>query len=103
MIDKDHASRLLAAEIGADLLVMSTDVEQVALNFGKDNEERLSTLTIADAKRYYADGQFPAGSMGPKILAGIAFLEAGGKDVVITNPESIERALDGETGTKLER
>jgi len=103
VIDKDHASRLLAAEIGADLLVMSTDVEQVALNFGKDNEERLSTLTIADAKRYYADGQFPAGSMGPKILAGIAFLEAGGKDVVITNPESIERALDGETGTKLER
>lgn len=103
VIDKDHASRLLAIAVGAELLLMSTDVEQVALNFGKDNEERLSTLTIADAKRYHEDGQFPPGSMGPKILAGIAFLEAGGKDVVITSPESIDRALDGETGTRLTR
>jgi carbamate kinase len=103
VIDKDHASRLLAVDIGADLLLMSTDVERVALNFGKENEQELSTLSIADAKRYYDQGHFPRGSMGPKILAGIAFLEAGGDSVIITNPESIERALDGETGTRLER
>lgn len=103
VIDKDHASRLLAVDIGADLLLMSTDVEQVALNYGKEDEQALSTLSIADAKRYYEEGQFPPGSMGPKILAGIAFLEAGGKDVVITNPESIERALDREAGTRLTR
>ncbi len=103
VIDKDHASRLLAVDIGADLLLMSTDVERVALNFGRENEKELSTLSIADAKRYYDQGHFPRGSMGPKILAGIAFLEAGGDSVIITNPESIERALDGETGTRLER
>ncbi len=103
VIDKDHASRLLAVDIGADLLLMSTDVERVALNFGKENEQELSTLSIADAKRYYDQGHFPRGSMGPKILAGIAFLEAGGDSVIITNPESIEPALDGETGTRLER
>jgi carbamate kinase len=101
VIDKDHASRLLAVDIGAELLLMSTDVEHVALNFGEENEERLARLTIAEARRHHADGQFPPGSMGPKILAGIAFLEAGGRDVIITNPESIERALDGETGTRL--
>jgi len=103
VIDKDHSSRLLAVDIGASLFFMSTDVERVALNFGRENERELSVLSISDAKKYYEQGQFPPGSMGPKILAGIAFLEAGGESVIITNPDSIERALDGETGTRLER
>jgi carbamate kinase len=103
VIDKDHASRLLAVELGAELLLMSTDVEKVALNHGRENERELSTLSISDAKRYNEEGHFPPGSMGPKILAGVDFLEAGGAKVIITNPESIERALDGETGTTIER
>lgn len=101
VIDKDHASRLLANEIGASLLIISTDVEQVALNFGKDNEERLASMTVEEAKSYFDEGHFAPGSMGPKVLAGIAFVEGGGEEVIITNPESIARALDGETGTRI--
>jgi carbamate kinase len=101
VIDKDHASRLLAVEIGADLLFMSTDVERVALNFGTENEQALSALSVSEAREYYEQGHFPAGSMGPKILAAIAFLEAGGESVIITSPESLERALDGEAGTRI--
>jgi carbamate kinase len=103
VIDKDHASRLLAVELGAELLFMSTDVDRVALNFGRENERELSVLSVSDAKRYYEEGHFPPGSMGPKILAAVAFLEAGGESVIITSPELIERALDGEAGTRIER
>ena len=103
VIDKDHASRLLGNFIGAELFVMSTDVEQVALNFGTPEERRLSSMTIAEAKQHHADGHFPAGSMGPKILAGVAFIEGGGEEVIITNPESIGLALDGKTGTRITR
>ncbi len=101
VIDKDHASRLLANDIGADMLLISTDVEQVALNFGKDDEVRLDRMTVDEAKRYHAEGHFAPGSMGPKVIAGIDFIEGGGKEVLITNPESIGRALDGETGTRI--
>ena len=101
VIDKDHASRLLANYIGADMLVISTDVEQVALNFGKDDEVRLDRMTVDEAKRYHAEGHFAPGSMGPKVIAGIDFIEGGGEEVLITNPESIGRALDGETGTRI--
>ncbi len=101
VIDKDHASRLLANDIGADLLLISTDVEQVALDFGKESERRLDRMTVAEAKRYHEEGHFAPGSMGPKVLAGIAFIEGGGREVIITNPESIGRALDGETGTRI--
>ena len=69
VIDKDHASRILANHIGAELFVMSTDVEQVALNFGTPEERRLSTITAAEAKQYHAEGHFPDGSMGPKVEA----------------------------------
>lgn len=103
VIDKDHATRLLGNFIGAELFVMSTDVEQVALNFGTPEEKRLSSMTIEEAKRYHAEGHFPAGSMGPKILASVAFIEAGGEEVIITNPESIGLALDGKTGTRITR
>ncbi len=103
VIDKDHASRLLANDIGADLLIISTDVERVALNFGAENQTWLRELTVDSARRYHEEGHFPAGSMGPKILAGVAFIEGGGDEVIITNPESIGRALDGETGTRITR
>jgi len=101
VIDKDHASRLLANEIGAELLLISTDVEQVSLRFGTEDAEGLSRLTASEARRYFEEGHFPPGSMGPKVLAGIAFLEGGGSEVIITNPESIERALEGQTGTRI--
>jgi carbamate kinase len=99
VIDKDHASSLLASGIGADLFVISTGVEQVALNFGKPNQVNVSRMTVAEAQQYIAEGHFKPGSMLPKIQAAIAFLEKGGKQALITNPENIERALDGKTGT----
>ncbi len=101
VIDKDHASRLLANDIGAELLVISTDIEKVVLNFGTTEEIPLDMMTVAEANRYLDEGHFPAGSMGPKVRAGIAFIEGGGKEVIITNPESIERALDKKTGTRI--
>ncbi len=101
VIDKDHASRLLANDIGAELLVISTDIEQVVLNFGTTEEIPLKMMTVAEANKYLDEGHFPAGSMGPKVQAGIAFIEGGGREVIITNPESIERALERETGTRI--
>ncbi len=100
VIDKDYASSLLAREINADLFVISTAVEKVALNYGKPNEQWLDRMTLAEAKQYLAEGiHFAKGSMAPKIQAIIWFLEAGGKQALITNPENIGRALKGETGT----
>jgi len=100
VIDKDFASSLLAQEIGADLFLISTAVEKVALNFGKPDEKWLDKMTLAEAKAYLAEGtHFAKGSMAPKIQAIIWFLENGGKQALITNPENIGRALKGETGT----
>ncbi len=100
VIDKDYASSLLAREINADLFVISTAVEKVALNFGKPNEKWLDRMTLSEAKAYLAEGtHFAKGSMAPKIQAVIYFLEAGGKQALITNPENIGRALKNETGT----
>ena len=100
VIDKDYASSLLASEINADLFIISTAVEKVALNFGKPNEKWLDRITLSEAKAYMAEGtHFAKGSMAPKIQAVIYFLEAGGKEALITNPENIGRALKGETGT----
>ena len=101
VIDKDYASSLLAIEIEADLLLMATAVEKVALNFGKTNQKLLDRITVKEARRYYEEGQFPPGSMGPKIEAIINFLESRGKEAIITNPRNIERALLGETGTRV--
>lgn len=101
VIDKDFASSLLGQSIGADLLLISTAVEKVSLNFGKPNQENLDQMTVAEAKRYIEEGHFAPGSMLPKIQAIIWFLEAGGKEAIITNPENIERALAGETGTRI--
>ena len=100
VIDKDFASSLLAQKIKADLFVISTAVEKVALNFGKPNEQWLDKMTLAEAKAYLAEGtHFAKGSMAPKVQAIIWFLENGGKQALITNPENIGRALKGETGT----
>ncbi|HXF84910.1 MAG TPA: carbamate kinase [Anaerolineales bacterium] len=100
VIDKDYASSLLARLIKADLFLISTAVEKVALNFGKPNQKWLDRMTLAEAKQYLAEGvHFAKGSMAPKIQAIIWFLENGGKQAIITNPENIGRALKGETGT----
>ncbi|NKQ36918.1 MAG: carbamate kinase [Chloroflexi bacterium] len=100
VIDKDRATSLLARELDADLLLISTAVEKVALNFGKPNEEWLDHMTLAEAKQYLAEGiHFAPGSMAPKIEAVISFLENGGKKALITDPPNIARALRGETGT----
>lgn len=99
VIDKDYASSLLANSIHADLFVISTAVEKAALNYNKPNQKWLDRLTLAEAKQYLADGHFAKGSMGPKIQAVIWFLERGGKQALITNPENIGRALAGKTGT----
>ncbi|KAF0106705.1 MAG: carbamate kinase [Anaerolineaceae bacterium] len=100
VIDKDFASSLLARLIKADLLLISTAVEKVALNFGKPDQKWIDKMTLAEAKQYLAEGtHFAKGSMAPKIQAIIWFLENGGKQALITNPENIGRALKGETGT----
>ena len=100
VIDKDYASSLLANEIGAELLIISTAVEKVALNFGKPDQQWLDRMTLEEAKAYFDEGtHFAKGSMAPKIQACIWFLERGGKKAIITDPENIGRALAGETGT----
>ena len=99
VIDKDYASSLLANSIQADLFLISTAVERVALNFGKPDVKWLDRMTLDEAKRYLADGHFAKGSMGPKIQAIIWYLERGGQQALVTNPENIGRALRGETGT----
>ena len=100
VIDKDFASSLLAQEVNADLFLISTAVEKVAINFGKPDQKWLDRMTLSEAKKYLAEGtHFAKGSMAPKIQAIIWFLESGGKQALITNPENIGRALRGETGT----
>ena len=102
VIDKDYASSLLAQSVGADLLLISTAVEKVALDYGRPDQRWLDRLTLSEARRYLAEGtHFAKGSMAPKIEAIIWYLEAGGKHAIITTPESIGRALRGETGTHI--
>lgn len=103
VIDKDLASSLLARNVDANLFVISTAVEQVALNFGQSNEVWLDRMTVVEAKRYMEEGHFAPGSMKPKVAACIQFLEAGGDEALITNPENLARALRGETGTRIVR
>ncbi len=99
VIDKDHASALLAAHLKADLLLISTAVEQVAIHFNKPEQKWLERITIAEAEQYIAEGHFAAGSMLPKVQACIQFLRNGGQQALITDPEHIPQALRGETGT----
>jgi carbamate kinase len=100
VIDKDFASSLLAQRLKADMLLIATAVEKVAINFGKPNQHWLDKITVAEAKAYLDEGiHFAKGSMAPKIQAAIWYLENGGKEALITNPENIGRALKKETGT----
>lgn len=101
VIDKDLASSLLARQLGAELLVISTAVEKVRLDYGKPGERTLDALTLAEARRFMAEGHFRAGSMLPKVQAAVAFLEAGGREVIITDPAHLEAALRGEGGTHI--
>ena len=103
VIDKDYAASTLARDLSADLFLITTQVDKVALNFGKPDQQLLDTLTLAQAKDYLAQGHFLKGSMGPKVQAIIWYLEAGGKEALITSPENIERGLRGETGTRFVR
>ena len=100
VIDKDLASALLAKEINADLLLISTAVEKVALRFGTPEQEWVDRMTLAEVKQYLAEGtHFAEGSMAPKMRAVVQFLEAGGERALITNPANIAKAIAGDTGT----
>ena len=101
VIDKDRASALLAASLDVPLLVLSTGVEQVAWHFRQPDQRLLASISASEAARYLADGEFPKGSMGPKVEAAIDFLNHGGKEVLITTPAALERAIDGATGTRI--
>jgi carbamate kinase len=104
VIDKDLASALLASQIGADLFIISTAVEKVALEFGTPQQRWVDHLTLTQARRYLAEGRhFAAGSMGPKIQAVVNYLEGGGKEALITDPDHLEDALAGKTGTRITR
>ncbi len=101
VVDKDHGSRLLANLIGAQHLVILTGVPNVARNFGKADQEFLPSLTVDQAKKYAAEGQYPAGSMGPKIGAAIDYVENGGGTMIITSMELLKDAMAGNAGTHI--
>jgi len=101
VIDKDFASSLLASGLGADLFVITTGVPQVAVDFGKPTQRFLDRVTADEMKGHLADGQFPPGSMGPKVQAALDFVHAGGKEVLITSTDRLAAALRGETGTRI--
>lgn len=101
VVDKDRASAILAKDIGAQELYILTAVDQVSLHFGTPRQVNLDVLTIAEARKYQAEGHFPGGSMGPKIEAAISFLESGGEMVLITSIENMTEAIEGHTGTRI--
>ena len=103
VIDKDRASALLAASLEVPLLILSTGVEQVAIHFRQPDERRVARMTASEAAAYNAAGEFPKGSMGPKVEAAIRFLERGGEEVLITTPAALSRAIAGQTGTRVIR
>jgi carbamate kinase len=99
VVDKDHASALLATALGADLLVITTGVSRLALDYGTPRARPLKRLRPDEVRRHLADGQFPPGSMGPKVEAALRFLEAGGAAVLVTAPERLTQGLRGDDGT----
>jgi carbamate kinase len=101
VIDKDAASSLIASHLKADLFVISTGVDKVALNFGKPNQRFLDRMTVSETLRYMEEGHFAAGSMLPKIEAAVEFLKNGGKEVIITQPHLLEDAIKGTNGTRI--
>jgi len=101
VIDKDYASSLIAREIKADLFVILTNVNRVSLNFGQPDEIPMPVMTIEEAKKHYDEGEFPPGSMGPKIKAAIEYIQGGGKEVLITSASHLKAALINRAGTKI--
>ncbi|MBI2762591.1 MAG: carbamate kinase [Chloroflexi bacterium] len=101
VIDKDRASALLAADLEVPLLILSTGVERVAIRFRQPDERWLEQMTRSEAAAYNAAGEFPKGSMGPKVEAAIRFLDRGGEEVLITTPAALGRAIEGQTGTRV--
>ena len=101
VIDKDAASCLLACELGASILIISTDVDKVALNFGTDEFFEIDRMTVAECREYLAAGHFAAGSMRPKIESGLKFLEQGGEEVIITQPHNLQADLKSIYGTHI--
>lgn len=101
VVDKDLASAVLALAIGADRLVLATDVEGVALDFGEEGERFLDRMTVEEARTHLAAGQFPAGSMGPKVQAAIDFVSEGGGEAIIAGLTDLRAALDGTSGTRV--
>jgi carbamate kinase len=101
VIDKDLASAVLAKDVGAEKLIILTGVDKVAINFGTPEQKELSELTVSNAKDYLKAGEFPKGSMGPKIQAAVNFIENGGKEVIITSIEKTALALKGTEGTRI--
>jgi len=101
VIDKDFAAERIASLIGAEMLLLITPVKQVAIFYGTSKQRNLKSMTLKEAKRYFAEGHFPPGSMGPKIEAAIKFLDSGGKRTIITSLEGIDAAIKGEGGTEI--
>ncbi len=101
VIDKDLASAVIGTEIGAAILSIFTSVDKVALNFHKPNQKLIDKMTVSEAKTYLAEGQFPDGSMGPKIKAAIQFIENGGKLVTISDVKDAQMAIKGTAGTRI--
>lgn len=99
VIDKDYASSLMATEIGAELLLISTSVDQVYLNYGRPDQKAVRKMTVGEAEKYLSEDQFAPGSMEPKIKAAIQFLDQGWGRVIITSPERTIEAIKGEAGT----
>lgn len=102
VIDKDYASALLAAELGAELFIILTGVAEVSLNFNEPGETKLSRLTVSEAEQHLRDGQFPAGSMGPKIDAAVSFVKTSGHEVLITDVDHLREGLEGLRGTRIQ-
>jgi carbamate kinase len=101
VIDKDRSSALLASGLGVDLFIISTDADQVYLNYKKKHQKGLRTVTADELQKYADEGHFPAGSMGPKVQSAIRFIRNGGKEVIITSYEYLSDALEGKAGTKI--
>lgn len=101
VIDKDYASALLAAELEAELFIILTGVDRVSTDFGKKSERKIDTMTVKEAERWLREGQFPAGSMGPKIEAALDFVHRVGKEVLITDVDHLREALNREAGTRV--
>ena len=101
VIDKDYAASLLAREVKVDLFVILTAIERVFLDYGKPTQREAPVLTVEEARRHLADGQFPPGSMGPKIRAAVEYIEAGGREVLITTAGHLRAALINRSGTKI--